>query len=107
LTTDFCDALWPDLHRRVPLRELADVSGLSEAEVVELVEYGALAPAEATGGQLVFSVSAIFVARTARRLGEDFALEPHAIALLLAYVDRIRELEDELRAVRARSALLP
>ena len=103
MTTDSCDALWPDPHRPVPLRELADVSGLSEAEVVELVEYGALAPADAPSGQLVFSVSAIFTARTAHRLGEEFALEPHAIALLLAYVDRIRELEDELRALRART----
>jgi chaperone modulatory protein CbpM len=107
VTTDFCDALWPDPQRRVPLRELADISGLSEAEVVELMEYGALAPAEGATGKLVFSVSAIFAARTARRLGEEFALEPHAIALLLAYVDRVRELESELRALRARGALLP
>ena len=107
VTIDYCDALWPDPHRRVPLRELADVSGLSEAEVVELVEYGALAPADATSGQLVFSVSAIFTARTAHRLGEEFALEPHATALLLAYVDRIRELEDELRALRARTSFSP
>jgi chaperone modulatory protein CbpM len=107
VTNDFCDALWLDPHRRVPLRELADVSGLSEADVVELVEYGALAPADATAGQLVFGVSAIFAARTAHRLGEEFALEPHAIALLLAYVDRIRELEDELRALRGGSGFPP
>ena len=107
MTTDFCDALWPDLQRRVPLRELADVSGFSEAEVLELVEYGVLAPADATSGQLVFTVSALYAARTARRLGEDFALEPHAIALLLAYVERIRKLEEELRALRARSGFPP
>ena len=107
MTTDFCDALWPDPQRRVPLRELADVSGFSEAEVLELVEYGALAPADATSGQLVFTVSAIYAARTARRLGEDFALEPHAIALLLAYVERIRKLEEELRALRARGGFPP
>ena len=101
MTSDFCDALWPDEHRRIPLSELADLSGLSEAEVLELVEYGALAPAEAAGEQWLFAVRSITVARTARRLGEEFALEPHAVALLLAYLDRIRELEAQLRAARA------
>ena len=101
MTSDICDALWPDEHRCVPLRELAEVSGLSEAELVELVEYGALAPADTAGGAWVFAVSSVSVARTARRLGEDFALETHAVALLLAYVDRVHELEDELRALHA------
>ena len=104
MTSDICDALWLEEQGRVPLRELADLSGLSETEVVELVEYGALAPADAAGEQWVFSVSSIAVARTAHRLGEDFALEPHAVALLLAYLDRIRELEEALRSARARGA---
>lgn len=102
MTSDSCDALWPDLYRRVPLPELAELSGLSEAEVVELVEYGALAPAGASAEQWVFEVTSIAVARTAHRLGEEFALEPHAVALLLAYLDRIRELEEALRAAQAR-----
>ena len=101
MTGDICDALWPEEHRRVPLRELAEVSGLSEAELVELVEYGALAPADSAGGAWAFALGSISVARTARRLGEEFALETHAVALLLAYADRIRELEDELRALQA------
>ena len=101
MTSDFCDALWPDEHRRIPLHELVDLSGLSEAEVVELVEYGALAPAEGTGEQWVFAVRSVAVARTAHRLSEEFALEPHAVALLLAYLDRIRELEAQLRAAQA------
>jgi chaperone modulatory protein CbpM len=101
MTNDLCDALWPDDEPRLPLAELALLSGLSEAEVVELVEFGALAALETPRGQWVFSVRAITVARTAHRLAEDYALEPHAVALLLAYLDRIRELERELAALRA------
>ena len=107
MSSDICDALWLDEPRRVPLSELAAASGLSEAEVVELVEYGALAPRAAAGEQWVFGAGAIFVARTARRLGEEFALEPHAVALLLAYLDRIRELEAQLRAAQARGTPSP
>jgi chaperone modulatory protein CbpM len=107
VTSDFCDALWPEEQRSLALRELAELSGLSETEVVELVEYGALAPAGTTVEQWVFSVGAIGVARTARRLGDEFALEPHAVALLLAYLDRIHELEAQLRAAQARGTFQP
>ena len=96
---ELCDALWPDEERLFELAELLELSGLNEAEVVELVEFGALAPA--AEGEWRFGVHAVGVARTAHRLAEDFALEPHAVALLLAYLDRIAELERELSALRA------
>ena len=90
-----------DEHEPLPLCDLADLSGLSEAEVVELVEYGALAPAVQTAGQWAFSVRSVTVARTARKLREDFELEVHSVALLLAYLDRIHDLEAQLSALRA------
>jgi len=101
VAADRCDALWPDPQRRISLPELVELSGLTQAEVVELVDYGAFAPAGGTATSWVFTVQEVFVARTAHRLGEEFALEPHAVALMLAYRDRIRELEAELRALRA------
>jgi chaperone modulatory protein CbpM len=102
MTSDCIDALWPDEHRRLRPADLADLAGVSEAEVLELVECGALTPAEGTPGQWVFGVRSITVARTARRLREDLELDPHGVALLLAFIDRIRGLEDELRDLRAR-----
>jgi chaperone modulatory protein CbpM len=106
VTGDLCEAHWLDISGRVPLRELAEVSGLSEAEVIELVEYGALTPSDATAAHWVFSVREVAVARTAHRLREEFALEPHAIALLLAYLERIHELEAQLQALRARGGFV-
>jgi len=102
MTTDATDALWPDEQGRLRLPDLADLAGLSEAEVLELVECGALTPAEGTPGQWVFGIRSITVARTARRLREDFELDPHGVALLLAFLDRIRDLERELSDLRAR-----
>jgi hypothetical protein len=44
----------------------------------------------------------IGVARAAYRLRRDFDLETHGVAVLLAYLDRIRDLEAQLCALRAR-----
>ena len=87
---------------RLRLSELADLAGLSEAELTELVDCGVLAPAEGVPGQWVFGLRSLTVARTARRLREDFELEPHGVALLLGFMDRIRRLEEELRELQAR-----
>jgi hypothetical protein len=102
MTSEPTDALWPDEQGRLRLPDLADLAGLTEAEVRELVDCGALTPAEGAPGQWIFGVRSITIARTARRLREDFELEPHGVALLLAYIDRIRDLEEELRHLQAR-----
>jgi ABC-type taurine transport system substrate-binding protein len=99
MTSQHSNAFWSD--EPLPLRELVELSGLSEAEVRELVDYGVLTPADEATSQWVFSVQSITIARTARRLREDFELDPHGVALLLAYLDRIHELEAELCALRA------
>jgi chaperone modulatory protein CbpM len=99
VTSEHSNAFWPDEY--LPLRELAELAGLSEAEVRELVEYGALTPTDESTEHWVFSVRSITIARTARRLREDFELEPHGVALLLAYLDRIHDLEAELCTLRA------
>jgi len=92
----------PDEGDRMRLSELADLAGISEAELCELVDCGALAPASGGPGHWVFGLRSLTVARAARRLGEDFELEPHGVALLLVLMDRIRRLEEELRELQAR-----
>ncbi len=102
MTGEYYDALWPDEQQTMPLQALAERSGLSEDEVLQLSECGALAAFAGGSGQRMFSVHSITVARTARRLRDDFELEPHGVAVLLAYLDRIRDLESQLRALKAR-----
>lgn len=96
------EALLPDSDFRLPLPELALRSGLTEVEVVELVECGALAPDDAASGERLFGWRSITVARMARRFRDEFELEPHGVAVLLRFAGRIRELEEELRELRAR-----
>jgi chaperone modulatory protein CbpM len=102
VTGEYCDALWPDERQRMPLRGLAEISGLTEDELLQLFDCGALAPFPESSGQQTFSAVSITIARTARRLRDDFELEPHGVAVLLAYLERIRELEAQLRALQAR-----
>jgi len=102
MTSEYTEAPWSDEHDRLRLSELADLAGLSEAELLELVDCGALTPAEGAPGRWVFGMRSLIIARMARRLHEDFELEPHGVALLLAFSDRIRRLEEELRELRAR-----
>ena len=66
------------------------------------MDCGALTPAEGPPGEWVFGLRSLTIARTARRLGEDFELEPHGVALLLVFIDRIRQLEEKLRELEAR-----
>ena len=96
------EAAWSDEGNRLRLSELADLADLSEAELIALVDCGVLAPVEGLPGQWVFGLRSLTVARTARRLREDFELEPHGVALLLGFMDRIRRLEEELRELQAR-----
>ena len=67
----------------------------------ELVEHGALAPTDPRSTEWTFTGNCVVTARTARRLRSDFDLDPHALALALAFVSRIDALEAELRELRA------
>jgi chaperone modulatory protein CbpM len=88
-------------HAEIALEELARTSGLSVEEIVELVEYGVFEPSG--GGQVSawrFSARTITLGRRASRLKSDFDLNLTGIALALTYLERIEELEEEIRRLR-------
>lgn len=94
-------ALWLDARERVTLVELSECAGLTVAQLRELVECGALAPADPQAVEWMFGADRVVSLRTAARVCHDLELETAALALVLSYVDRIRELEDELRRLQA------
>ena len=98
------EAFWLSHESECSLAELAAQSGLSEAELLELVDYGAIAPVEPRAAPHRFRSSCVVVVRTAYRLRRDFDLDPPALAFALSLLERMRELEGELRDLRA---LLP
>jgi len=99
---DIVDATRLDETGSLSCKDLASLSGLSENEVRELADYGALEAHVVRSTQLTFTSASVTVARTAYRLRNDFELETHALALVVKFTTRIDELEAELNALRAR-----
>ena len=95
-------AIWLHEEHELLLEELCELSGLSETELRELVDYGVLAPINPGARHWVFGADRLVVARSARRLRQDFDLDPHAVALVVTMLERVRDLEEELRDLRAR-----
>jgi len=94
------DALWVEAQREVSIESLARDSGLTRAELAALVELGALTPIDPDAQEWLFAGHCVMGLRTAGRLRRAFDLEPDALALTLSLVERIRELQEELRRLR-------
>lgn len=95
-------ATWLHEHYEFSLEELCELSGLTEAELRELVDHGVLAPIEPRARAWTFRADRLVVARSARRLRKDLDLDPHGVALVVALLERVRDLEAELRDLRAK-----
>ena len=97
------DAVWLDAQHEFSIAELARCSGLSGAELRELVDYGALTPNNPQAAEWMFGGDMIVTVQAAGRLRDDLGLEPQALALALTLIGRIRDLEAQLSNLRARS----
>jgi chaperone modulatory protein CbpM len=95
------EAVWLTEDHEFSLAELAELSGLSEAELRELVDYGAVTPINPDSSPWVFNGKCLLTVRTACRLRISFELEPHGVALVVSLLDRIHELEAQLGNLHA------
>lgn len=96
------ELLWLDEHHDVSLDELIELSGLTQAELQQLVESGALIPNNPdnpTPDTWHFSSHCLVSIRTLSRLKHDFELEPNSLGLTLVFLERIRTLEFQLRGL--------
>ena len=101
MQAEHTEAVWLTEDHELSLAELAELSGLSEAELRELVDYGAVAPIDPDSSPWVFSGKCLLTIRTACRLRISFDLEPHGVALIVSLLERIQELEAQLGSLRA------
>ncbi len=95
------DAVRLDSVTEVTWTQLISASGIPERELRELVREGALVPRDPDAPTWTFEARWLVVARTVSRLRHDFELDAHGVSVVLSYVERIRELEAEIRKLRA------
>src|SRR5258708_8522488 len=92
-------ATWLHQHYEFSLEELCELSGLSEAELRELVDHGVLAPIDSDARHWTFSADRLVVARSAFPLRRDFALDPHGVPLAPPRLHPDPPLRTHLRAL--------
>ena len=95
------EATWLDSRETVGLAELSRVCGMNTDEIAELIDYGALAPLGSNAQGSIFSAGCIVQLRTVCQLRLDFDLDVFTIAFLMGYLDRIDELERQVRSLQA------
>jgi chaperone modulatory protein CbpM len=88
---------WLDPRTTVNLCELSLASGMSTAELGELVDYGALTPLDSPEPEQVFSAECARPLSRACKLRADFHLDIFTVVLLLGYLTRIEVLERQAR----------
>lgn len=102
MQVDTSNALWLHRSQTVSVSALVDLSGLSEDEIRELVDMGALVPIDAHQLPWSFGAECVLTVRRACRLRNDLELDTHALALALDLLAQIDALELELSQLRAR-----
>lgn len=98
---DHAEPVWLTDDHALSATELAEMSGLSEAELHELVDYGAVTPIDPEAAPWMFTGRCLLTVRTACRLRISFDLEPHGVALIVSLLERIHGLESQLGSLRA------
>lgn len=96
---------WLHAQARLRIVELSEVCGLPTEVLRELVDFGVLAPCDPTATEWDFTADCLPALRTAARLGADFELETHVLALVISYLRRIDDLEAQLRLLQAETGV--
>ena len=102
MPTHIVEAVWLNDAGLCTLEQLAECSGLTQAEIQDLVEMGEIVPTSVDAENYLYQTHYIVIARTARRLRDDFELDAHGLAMALNLLGRIRELENQLDAAYAK-----
>jgi chaperone modulatory protein CbpM len=91
------DANWLNESDICSIEHFAELSGMSLADVQELVECGAIRPAQDDVERPSYSMQEVSIVIAARRLRDDFELDQHGLEVALSLLRRIRALEAELQ----------
>ncbi|MFZ6644986.1 chaperone modulator CbpM [Undibacterium sp. TJN25] len=100
-TIERVHAVWLNETEFCSLEELVSLSGLSRLELDHLIDMGVIEPDSVRGEQIVFQQRWLVVARSARRIRDDFELDTQGLAVAASLLQRIEALKGELASARA------
>ncbi len=96
------DALIPD---SLCLSELCIACAMSPADLLELIDYGALSPLEQGQAEPLFASAYLEPLRTAGILRRDYDLDLFVVVILMDYLQRIAQLELQLHSLQAQTCV--
>jgi chaperone modulatory protein CbpM len=102
MTSEHTGGIWLTDDEEITMTEIVNLSGLSESELHEMVHYGAIEPVDPDTTPWRFTARSLTILRSAQRLRVGFDLEPHAVAVVISLLERIRDLESLVAGLRAR-----
>ena len=76
MKSEHTEAVWLTEDTQFSLAQLAELAGIPESEVRELVDYGAVTPVDPESSPWIFNGKCLLTIRTASRLRVSFDLEP-------------------------------
>lgn len=80
--------------------QTAQLSGVSEADLLGLVEYGVLAPSAPESEPCTFDIACVMKLQRAALMRQDLALDSHGFALAVMFLDQITGLELQLHSMQ-------
>ena len=87
--------------KTLSMAQVAQLSGISEADLPGLVEYGVLVPATPAGEPRTFDIECVMTLQCAELLRHDLALDNNAFALAVMFLNQITRLETDLHNLRS------
>ena len=86
--------------RFLSIGQTAQLSGISESDLMGLVEYGVLAPASPESEPSTFDIGCVMKLQRAAMLRQDLALDSHEFALAVMFLNQITGLEAQLHSAQ-------
>lgn len=103
MTIHLTKSIWLNSTEMCSFEHIIEISGLTEADLMSLVEADVLKPAQPSEENYVFSSDCIVLARMAKRLQDDFELNQDGLILAVSLLQRIETLESRLAGLTNKS----
>lgn len=84
----------------VSFADLCALCGMSDEELDELMDYGAVESIKPSGQILMFDAECVAPLRTALHMRRDYDLDSFMVVILLDLLKRIANLEEQLESFR-------